>query len=296
LKQATWGTAARKAVVSLFEGSSDKKKYASVLSVIGARAVKGITRDPLQRILNELAMSGASYSVVKKVRTYLAASFEYAVGEKLIDTNPARKLDLPTKLLTKKTCKRFYSIEEIQRLMAIAPPREHAVLRIFLVCGPRPSELFIRRDDDIEPHRIRIDQALKEAEKGELRIGEPGDTKTPESAGYIAASQGLLSEIETWMMLRQQSKKYHRNRDRAESNFLFPSEAGTPLRIGNYLKGVLKPLAAKAGIFDMTYQALRRTCATYFGQHAKPREVQPHLRHTSLVTTGIYMQEIPEQV
>ena len=143
-----------------------------------------------------------------------------------------------------------------------APPWEHAVLRTSLVCGPRPAELFLLRDDDIEPHRIRIDQALKEAEKGTERIGEPGDT----------------------------------NRDRGEPNLLFPSESGTPFRIGNHLKWVLKPLATKAGIHDMTYQALRRICATYFQRHGTPRDVQAHLRHTSLVTTGMYMQQIPEQV
>lgn len=60
-----------------------------------------------------------------------------------------------------------------------------------MVCGPRPSEFFLLRDDDIGKNRISIDQALKEAEKGARRMGEPGDTKTPESAGYIAASPGI---------------------------------------------------------------------------------------------------------
>jgi integrase len=62
------------------------------------------------------------------------------------------------------------------------------------------------------------------------------------------------------------------------------------------LKRTLKPLAEKAGIPDLTYQGLRRTCATYFQVHGRPRDVQAHLRHTSIATTGIYMQEIPEQV
>jgi integrase len=133
--------------------------------------------------LNELATSGASYSVV-------------------IETNPARKLDLPTRLLQKRPCRRFYTLGEIRDLLAIAPMREHLVLRLFFVCGLRPSELFILRDDDIEPGRTRIDQALKEAEKGQHRIGEPGDTKTPDSAGYVALSRSLQEEIENWLMLR----------------------------------------------------------------------------------------------
>ena len=83
---------------------------------------------------------------------------------------------------------------------------------------------------------------------------------------------------------------------RAESDLLFPSETGTAFRIGNYLKRILKPLANRAGIPDFTYQGLRRTCATFFQRHGRPRDVQAHLRHANLATTGIYMQEIPEQV
>jgi len=296
LKQSTWGVAQRKAISSVFEGGTERKKQQSVISAFGRRAVREITRDPLQRFLNGLALLGASYSVAKKVRTYLAATFQYAVDEKLIETNPARKLDLPTKLLQKKPCRRFYSLHEIQNLLAIAPPREHVVLRIFFVCGLRPSELFLLREDDVEPGRIRIDQALKEAEKGWNRLGQPGDTQTPGSAGCVTISRGLQQEIENWLMLRASQAPYHLTAVRAESDLLFPTEAGTPFRIGNYLKRVLKPLAAKANIHDVTYQALRRTCATYFQRHGRPRDVQAHLRHTDLATTGIYIQEIPEQV
>jgi integrase len=77
---------------------------------------------------------------------------------------------------------------------------------------------------------------------------------------------------------------------------LFPSETGTTFRLGNYLKRCLKPLAKKAGIPDLTYQALRRTCATHFQKHGKPRDIQAQLRHSRLEMTGRYVKEIPEQV
>ncbi len=296
LKQSTWGVAQRKAVSAVFEGRTERKKQPSVIGEFGRRAVREITRDPLQGFLNSLALSGASYSSVKKTRTYLAAAFQYAVDERVIETNPARKLDLPTKLLQKNPCRRFYSLDEIRNLLAIASTREHVVLSIFLLCGLRPSELFLLREDDLDSRRIRIDQALKEAEKGKNRLGRPGDTKTPGSAGYVSISRGLQQEIENWLMLRSSKAPYHRSAIGAESDLLFSTEAGTPFRIGNYLKRVLKPLAKKAGIHDFTYQALRRTCATYFLRHGGPRDVQAHLRHTNLATTGIYIQEIPEQV
>ena len=46
----------------------------------------------------------------------------------------------------------------------------------------------------------------------------------------------------------------------------------------------------------MTYQALRRTCATHFQKHGNPRDIQAQLRHTKLEMTGRYVKEIPEQV
>jgi integrase len=82
----------------------------------------------------------------------------------------------------------------------------------------------------------------------------------------------------------------------SSSDLLFPSETGTPFRLGNYLKRCLKPLAKKADIPDLTYQALRRTCATHFQKHGKPRDIQAQLRHSRLEMTGRYVKEIPDQV
>ena len=89
---------------------------------------------------------------------------------------------------------------------------------------------------------------------------------------------------------------YHRNRPPAPNDLLFPTETGTPYRIGNYLKRVLKPIAATVGIPDMTYRALRRTFATEFQRHGSPKDAQAQLRHSKLEMTGWYMRDIPESV
>lgn len=77
---------------------------------------------------------------------------------------------------------------------------------------------------------------------------------------------------------------------------MFPNEAGQPFGIGNYLKGVLKPLAEETGISDLTYQALRRTRATHFHTEGGPKATQSQLRHTQLAMTGLYIKQIPEEV
>jgi hypothetical protein len=101
LKKATWATSAQKTVRAIFAGTSKKKKHPNILSIIGDRRVAELTHGPLQALLNHVAERGESLSTLKAVRTYLAASLEYAVAERLIPVNPARNLELPTKLLTK---------------------------------------------------------------------------------------------------------------------------------------------------------------------------------------------------
>ena len=301
LKESSWSNATRKAVISVFETASRKQgqqarpRRPSVLDLIGSRRVTELTPDPLQQMLNNMATAGYSYSAVKKARTYITAALEYAVGERIIQVNPAIKVDLPGAKLRKPT-KRAYSLDEMRRLLSAARSvslREHLIVRIFYVCGLRPGELFALRVDDVEPTLLRIDEALKETEKGADRFGE---TKTSSSNAYVSISNDLHKEIVLWLGIRNMGDRYHRDRTPEPNDLLFPTDAGTPYRIGNYLKRILKPIAANAGIPDMTYRALRRTFATQFQRHGSPKDAQAQLRHSTLEMTGWYMREIPESV
>jgi len=237
----------------------------------------------LQQCLNRMAAAGCSYSAVHKARTYLAAALEYAVDEHLLGSNPARKIEVPTQMVAE-TCERFYSIEEVRRLSQEAHGRERIVLRIFIDAGLRAQELFALRANDVEPLQLRVDESLKETERGEKRLG--ARTKTRGSKGYVAISADLEREIRGWIDFLSLGP----------DDFLFPSEAGTPFLIRNYLRRILKPLGARAGIADMTYQALRRTCATHFQRHGTPRDTQAQMRHSSMRMTNWYQKEIPEAV
>jgi len=301
LKESSWSNATRKAVVSVFEtappkdGQQSKPRRPSVLQMIGPRHVNRLTPEPIQQMLNNMAAAGYSYSAVKKARIYVVAALEYALGERVIPANPAIRVELPGAKLRKPT-KRAYSLDEIRRLLSAARAvslREHLIVRILYVCGLRPGELFALRVDDVEPALLRIDEAVKETERGSARIGE---TKTEYSNAYVSISEDLYEEMKTWLSIRNMADPYHRSRALASNDLLFPTETGTPYRISNYLKRVLKPIAAKAGINDMTYRALRRTFATQFQRHGSPKDAQAQLRHSTLEMTGWYMREIPESV
>jgi len=235
LKEPTWSTATRKAVVSLFEGSTEKKKRPSIVAMIGARRVTELTRDPLQECLNQMAARTDSFSAVKKARTYITAALEFALDEQLIVRNPGRKLELPSKRL-RKPCGRFLSLEEVRRLLSVAAAasfRERLIARLFVICGLRAQELFVLRVGDIEPGTLQVDEALKETEKGAARIGE---TKSTTSNGYVALSPELEKDLRTWLQIRNIADGYHRTAEPQPNDLLFPTETGTPYRIGNYLK------------------------------------------------------------
>lgn len=59
-------------------------------------------------------------------------------------------------------------------------------LRIFAVRGLRPAEVPVLRIEDFEGSQLRIDEALKERQAGEDRIGDqPNDTDESERIPLI---------------------------------------------------------------------------------------------------------------
>jgi len=255
-----------------------------VLPIVGNQPPREVTLTSLQLLLNKMAEDGYRKSAVGQVRTYIKCCFEYATDEDLIAKSPARKLAMPN--IQKKSSERFLSLDEFRSLLSQASPREHLVLRILAVCGLRPAEVLVLRMEDFESTQLRIDEALKDRQKGDARIG---DTKTDESDNFVPVPPDLEREVRAWIATHP-----NRNDPRA---FLFPSSAGTAFSVGNYLKRYLKPLAEKAGVPDVTHQAFRRTSSTHMQNHATVKDMQRHLRHTDPQTTlKHYAKVIPESL
>jgi integrase len=142
------------------------------------------------------------------------------------------------------------------------------------------------RIDDLEGNQLRIDEALKERQLGEDRIG---DTKTDESDSYVPVPPDLSREIAEWIAV-------HPQRDNPRA-FLFLNRTGTAFSVGNYLKKQLKPLAQSVGILDLTQQAFRRTSSTHIQKYGTVKDMQRHLRHSDPETTlKHYAKSIPESL
>ena len=276
LKSGQWSQPFRETIRSVFA--------THVLPVIGKQQLDEIGLATLQLLVNQMAEDGYSKSAVRKVRMYVKASFDYAADEDLLAKSPARKLAMPK--IRKPVCRRYLSMEEIGALLSEAEPREHLVLHILAACGLRPAEILVLRIEDFAGNQLRIDEALKDREKGTARIGE---TKTEASDSSVPVPPNLAREIAQWIARHPQ-----RLNSRA---FLFPSRRETPYSVGNYLKRFLKPLAHKVGIGDLTHQALRRTSSTHLQRYASVKDLQAHLRHTDPQTTlTYYTQVIPDSL
>lgn len=282
IKESTWKVSSRKRTVGFIENY--------VIGSFGEKKLAELNRFDLQTHTNKLA-ENFSHSVVSKFRVYVKAILDEAIEQDFLVKNPARKLSMPE---TRKVCKRILTPDEIAAIMGQLSARDRLIVRMFLVLGLRPGELFVLRRDDKFPGRVRIDESVSP----DRLIVEP---KTAASISYVWLPQSLEAELNFWLEAKA---------DQRPESFLFPTRNGTPLNVSNYLNEVIKPAAKRAlteakakcnvapgFMVGVTHQAFRRTCATYMQKHGTVKDVQAHLRHASATTTvGVYMQEIPASV
>ena len=271
IKAERWSKIMENALVSTFK--------TCVLPAIGQARANAVTASQLQGLLNALAKAGRSHSAIKKARTHIKALFELAVDDKIVDVSPARRITMPKRI--RKVDDTFADQGVIRKLFQAAGPRDRIILRIFVSCGLRPQETFALRANDIESGRLRVYEALKQAERGSAFIGEP---KTVDSYGYVSLPAKLESELRAWV----------RDESIPPEGWLFPaSRGGGPIRPNNYVKRDLAKLAEAAGVGHIDLRRLRRTCATYLRDEAT---AQGQLRHSSVETTKRhYLKAIPAE-
>lgn len=264
-----------------------------VIARIGLLRLCDVDRFALQTVANDLAAK-YSRSVVHKFIVYARAIFEEAVDQEVIVRSPARKLEIPETARRRQT--RLLSLDEIRALIDAAHGRDRIILRILMLCGLRPGELFALRRNDFIGDQLRIDETVADS-------GATVDPKTEESAAFVCLPASLATEI-----------RFHVEHlaDQAPDAFLFPSRTGGPMAVKNYLRRDLRAIAENARakrmnelreeppaswLADVTHQMFRRSCATYLHQYASARDLQGHMRHASPVTSlTYYAREIPATV
>jgi integrase len=282
LKEPTWKASSRGQCVKFIENY--------LLTPFGDKTLADISRFDLQKHMNDLSVS-FSHSVVSKFRVYIKAILDEAIEQDFLAKNPARKLSMPE---TRKVCQRTITPDEIAAIMEQLTARDRLIVRMFLVLGLRPGELFALRCDDKMPGQVRINESVS----SNRMLVEP---KTKTSVALVWLPKSIETALDFWIESLD---------DRNPEAFIFPTKNGTPLNVCNYLNQVIKPAAERARkeaeainpvpaayLVGVNHQAFRRTCATYMQKHGTVKDVQSHLRHASANTTvGVYMKEIPVSV
>jgi integrase len=248
-----------------------------LLKRFGDTLLADLGKFTLQTYLNELAPN-FSKSVLTKTRVYLNSILDEAVELEFLLKNPARKLAVPRS--GKKSASLPLTPEQIPQVLFHLGNRERLIVRMFLVLGLRPGEMFALRWNDKQQNSLRIDSSVTD--------GIEVETKTEGSDANVWLPASIETELEFWR---------NTTKDAGPESFIFPSSRGTAVNTNNFLSRVLKAAGRKAGIEGITHQMLRRTCSTYMAQITTVKDVQAHLRHSTAKTTlEHYIKSVPESV
>jgi integrase len=248
-----------------------------LLTRFGDTLLPALEKFTLQTYLNELAPN-FSKSVLSKVRVYLNCILDEAVELEFIVKNPAAKLVVPKS--GKKVVGVHLTPEQIPLILFHLSDQDRLIVRMFLVLGVRPGEMFALHWNDKRQNSLRIDTSVTD--------GIEVETKTEGSDAAVWLSASIETELEWWRSACGNP---------SPEAFIFPSSRGTPISTQNFLFRVLKEAGKKAGIAGVTHQMLRRTCSTYMGQLTTVKDVQTHLRHATAKTTlEHYIKSVPASV
>jgi len=248
-----------------------------LLKRFGDTLLADLGKFTLQTYLNELAPN-FSKSVLTKTRVYLNSILDEAVELEFLLKNPARKLAVPRS--GKKSASLPLTPEQIPQVLFHLGNRERLIVRMFLVLGLRPGEMFALRWNDKQQNSLRIDSSVTD--------GIEVETKTEGSDANVWLPASIETELEFWRTT---------TKDAGPESFIFPSSRGTAVNTNNFLSRVLKAAGRKAGIEGINHQMLRRTCSTYMAQITTVKDVQAHLRHSTAKTTlEHYIKSVPESV
>ena len=248
-----------------------------LLKRFGDTLLGDLDKFTLQTYLNEMAPK-YSKSVLSKIRVYFNSILDEAVELEMLPKNPAGKLAVPKS--GKRRATKHLTPEEIRQILFHLSDRDRLIVRMFLVLGLRPGEMFALRWNDKQGNSLRIDSSITD--------GMEVETKTEGSDSFVWLPASIDTELEFWRGTATNA---------TPDTFVFPSSRGTAINTTNFLFRVLKEAGRNAGIEGVTHQMLRRTCSTYMAQITSVKDVQAHLRHTNAKTTlEHYIKSVPESV
>ena len=239
---------------------------------LGSRELATLKRDELQDLLDGKALSGLSFSTVDHLRWDLKQTFDMAIAEGHIERNPALLLFAPRE--AKKPVRRVMNMREVQICLAVLGERERLIVKLALMAGLRPGEIFALTWGRLTETFVEIRQRVYR--------GAIDTPKTNQSVRKAALPEGLLRDIEAWRVLSPVTR---------DDAWVFPSERMTPLSKDNCWNRSIKPKLASVGLGWANFLVMRRTHATLMrGLGIDGKLVADQLGHSLDVSQNVYTQ------
>ena len=135
----------------------------------------------------------------------MKAILDEAIEQEFLSKNSARKLEMPH---TRKVSQGTVTPDEIAAIMSQLNTRDQLIVRMFLVLGLRPGELFALRRDDKLAGRIRINESVS---SNRLLVAP----KTEASISYVWLPQTIETALDFWLESQQ---------DKRPEAFMFPTK------------------------------------------------------------------------
>lgn len=254
-------------------GNNKNRIMTHIVAPFRERQLRSFNRDELQSMLDRKAESGLSFSVVDHLRWDLKQIFTMAVSEGIISRNPADLLFTPRE--AKVPVRRVMNLEEVQTCLKILDLREQLIVKLALLAGMRPGEIFALTWGRLHDDQAEIVQRIYRTD-----IDTP---KSKQSVRTAALPERMRADVQTW---RKSAIDF-----RSEA-WVFPSETlKTPITKDNCWRRSIQPKLAAAGLGWVTFQVMRRTHSSLMKSlGVDGKLVADQLGHTLDVNQNVYTQ------
>jgi integrase len=193
-----------------------------------------------------------------------------AVDAHLIAQSPCQGIRLPR---VARQEQRFLSAEQVDRLADAIGPCHRALIYSAAYLGCRWGELAGLKRDQLDLLRRRV-YVIGTLEEIGSRVRYVHETKTSESRRVLSVPRFLVDVLAEHLA------------GAPESDYMFTSRVGDPLRRSSFRQSHWLPAVRRAGLEALRFHDLRHTCvALLIAQGAHPKEIQVRLGHASITTT-----------
>ena len=231
-------------------------------------------RDELQDLLDAKASAGLSYSTVAHLRWDLRQVFRMAVQEGHLVRNPAELLFIPRD--AKRPVHTVMTLEEVNTCFAVLEPRERLILKLAILAGLRPGEIFSLKWVHLSETHADIRQRIYR--------GHIDSPKSNNSTRKAALADGLLEDLKAWKAIAG---------DDSPEAWVFASEKPSkPVWKDNVWRRHIAPKLAAVGLGWIDFHVMRRTHASLMNEiHDDPKMVADQLGHTLDVSQNVYTRK-----